>query len=544
VAGENQTDDVFESYARNAGLDVQRFETRHGKPMLIVSLPGSDPTLGSVGFVHHSDVVGVEGQWTLGQPFSADLTKDEKGRDVLVGRGSLDTKGPACQILVAMKQLKQSGTVLPRTMKLYVFPDEETGGVDGAYCVSRNFPDTIKDVQYWVVEGSGVLGAETLGGLGGGKSAPYLAVAQKYTIPVQVQLAHAAPPDEAVHKTLDAMKRLDSYLDHVQWTCLGDKAESTEMFRRMGDFVGGLKGWAVRHLWNVPFVQRQMGPSLAAANHTDACKTDMYLSSNPNGKLGNENVKPSSASMVLGVDRADQDADGVLKVMRSAAGQDMTVDVVGDPHSPTLAVRLTLPQEHYTGGNHGSEADRQHDAVDVTEKAFDRIEKAFQAKGWGTRLHVMDVYTSKSLEPANAVPSNDPVTTAVTLDLRFAIDNDRHAVIHDIAQAVGPDFKVVPLAGQEEFDAHVRRLSYRSPLFAAAEQACHTTYPGQQVLFGNTTASNDTRYLLDVNPKSEALAFVPLLYTEHGAHAPNECVTVESLKSGVDWFMDFMKNVK
>ncbi|MEW6281172.1 MAG: M20/M25/M40 family metallo-hydrolase [Candidatus Eremiobacterota bacterium] len=544
VPGMNQVVDRMVAYASQAGLQVERFETVDGKPMLIVTLPGKNPAAGSVGFVHHSDVVPPEGEWKLGPPYSGNLTRDEKGRQVLVGRGSLDTKGPAAQILVAMKRLKEQGVQLDRNMKLFMFPDEETGGKDGAWLLSRTRPELFRDVRYWLVEASGILSPEYLKGLGADRDVPYLAVAQKYTLPVQAELKNPAPAPEAIQKTRDAMERLDDYLNDGQWTHLGDHAESKESYRRLGNFVGGFKGWMVRHFWNWRFMQERMGPSLAAANRSDLSKTDFYLSNNPGGKTEAPNVKPSSATFVLELALAGADREKALQRMRDAAGEDLQVVPLEplDNGKPTLPIRLTLPQENYHGGNHGSTADREHDAIDVTERALDRIEDSLRRQGWADKLRPVDVYTSKS--PAPPTRAAEPVKATLTLDLRVAVDDDRREVLNEVQQALGPDFQLKPLIGPEEFDSSVRRLSHRSPLFLAAEDSIRQVY-GQDtpILFGNTTASNDVRFLMDANPQSEALTFVPVLYTEHGAHGPDECVTVDSLKSGVDWTVELMKRV-
>ena len=112
VPGENAVADIVEGFANDNGLEVERYETVRGRPMVVVTLPGTNPELGSVGFVHHSDVVSIEGEWNLGEPFSGDITTDSHGREVLVGRGSIDTKGPAAQVLVAMKHLKSTGATV------------------------------------------------------------------------------------------------------------------------------------------------------------------------------------------------------------------------------------------------------------------------------------------------------------------------------------------------------------------------------------------------------------------------------------------------
>lgn len=533
VAGQNRVVDLMVDYARQAGLEVDRFETVNGKPMLIVTLPGKDPTLGSVGFVHHGDVVGVEGEWKLGQPFSGDLIVDERGRQVLHGRGSLDTKGPAAQILVAMKGLKESGQVLSRSMKLFVFPDEETGGKDGAHFMATNHPDKLRDVQYWLVEGSGILAPEMLNGIETKEDLPYLAMAQKYCLPMQLELKEPLPAHQAVGKTVEALRRLDEHLDAGEWTNLGDPDESDESFRRMGNAVGGFKGWMIRNFWDWKFVQRRMGPSLAAANRSDLCKTDFYLSHNPAGKTADPNVKPSSATVVLELDLSGAEREKALRKMRRAAGEDFVVEDL-----PTGRIELRLPQENYHGGNHGSTADREQDAVDMTCRALERVRKTLKGKP----LQVADFYTSKSRNESQGAPG--PVTSKVTLDLRVTVDDDRQEVLADIQEVVGPEFKLTPLYAPEENDASVRRLRSKSPLFEAAEQACREVYgPERPILFGNTTSSNDTRFLQEVNPKSETLTFVPVVFTEHGAHGPDEVVTVDSLVSGVEWTAELMQRL-
>lgn len=519
VAGENAVIDRMAAYASEAGLEVERTETVNGKAVLVVSLPGKSAE--SVGFVHHSDVVQPEGQWKMGEPFSGAIVNDEAGRESIVGRGTVDTKGPAVQVLVALKHLKQQGFQPERSLKLFMFPDEEFGGKDGAHHVSRKLPSLIQDVRYWVVEGSGIMSPEFVGGILGAKDVPYLAVAQKYTIPMQLSLKEPCSPDQAVRKTQAALDRADEFIEKRDWTYLGSKAESKEAMRRMGRAVGGFKGFLIKHFWNTGFMRKRMGKGNAAANRTDFCKTDFFLSNNAAGKTQGPNVKPSSATMIL---KTDQD----LARLRESAGPDFQVE----PVVPGV-VRLTLPQENYHGGNHGSTADRDQDAVDVTNRAMKRLGP----------VEVLDVFTSKSAHEASLDPGA-PVTSRVTLDLRVAVDENPREIVRELGNVVGSDFELKPLMGPEEWGAKVRRLSSRSPLFQAAEAATRNVY-GQDtpVLFGNTTASNDTRFLMEANPNSETLTFVPVLYTRHGAHGPDEAVTTRSLQQGVDWVVDLMKRL-
>jgi acetylornithine deacetylase/succinyl-diaminopimelate desuccinylase-like protein len=536
VAGENQVVDRMSAYAQEAGLQVDRFETTGGKPMLIVTLPGSDPKAGSLGFVHHSDVVQPEGEWKLGQPFSGNITPDEAGRESIIGRGTIDTKGPAAQILVAMKHLKQSGEAPERAIKLFVFPDEEFGGKDGAWLLSRKQPQLFSDVKYWIVEGSGVMSPEFLNGLAGDRDVPYLAVAQKYTIPMQLQLNNPAHPDEAIQKTRETLDKLDEFIEDRDWTYLGDKGETRQAMKRMGNAVGGFKGFLIRNFYNWGFMKKRMGKGNAAANRSDFCKTDFYLSNNAAGKTVGPNVKPSSASVLLGLDLSGAERTRALESIRQSAGESLKV------LEENGQLRLTLPQENYHGGNHGSTADRDRDAVDVVNQALERVEKSAAKEGWGEKLSVLDYYTSKSQHEPKA--SSEPVTTNVTLDLRVAVDENPKTILQVLGDIVGPEFQLKPLMGPEQMDASVRRLKSHSPLFQAAEQSIQNVYGAETpVLFGNTTASNDMRFLMEANPQSETLTFVPVLYTRHGAHGPDEAVTVRSLQQGVDWVVDVMQRL-
>lgn len=525
VPGMNRVADLMQRYAEEAHLHVERFETVGGKPMLIVTLPGRDPQLGSVGFVHHTDVVGVEGQWKLAPPFSGALLKDGQGRDILVGRGSLDTKGPACQILAAMKRIQASGEVLDRSMQLFLFPDEETGGKDGAYFLARHHPEKLAGVQYWVAEGSGILPQEKLPGDG---PAAYLAVAQKYSLPTQLELKTPCAPDQAVTKTLTALARMDRFIEKRQWTHLGSDAESGEAYNRMGHFVGGFSGWLLRTFWWVGAVQDRMGPAVAAANRSDFAKTDLFLTSNPAGTTQAPNVKPSSAGALLRLNLTGSEREKALQKIGKAAGEGFAVADEG------ALVRLALPQASYHGGSHGSVPERSEDAVDRLSGALSRVRKA-------APVTVADVFTSKSAPAVG--PGETSTSVRATLDLRLAVDDDRTAFLADLGRAAGPEFELKPLYGPELTDSLVRRVSHRSPLFIAAENQTRRVFGDLPVLFGNTTATNDVRNLMTLRPDSEALMFTPVEFAGAGAHAPDEHVPVDSLVKGVDWCEGFMKEL-
>lgn len=543
IPGENAVADVVEGFANENGLQVERYETVRGRPMIVVTLPGTRPELGTVGFVHHSDVTAIKGEWKLGEPFSGDITTDRHGRQVMVGRGTIDTKGPAAQVLVAMKHLKENGRVPERTTQLFLFPDEETGGREGAWYLAQNHPEKFEQVRYWVVEGAGIMSKETLQSVGDIKTdVPFLAVAQKYSIPVQVVLKNPADPQQAIEKGLEALARLDDYVEDRDWTFLGNDEETGESFDRFGETIGGFKGWLLKNLWWTGFVQDRMGAELSATNRTDMARTDFYLSSNPNGDTAASNTKPSSATAILELNLDKDDQQRAVELIGDAVGEKFEVEVL-EQKDEKARVRLTLPQSSYDGTHHGSIPDRERDAIDVTNRALESARKKLWWRGWAEKMEVVDYYTNKSPRDTNEA-SREPVRAHMTLDLRVASDEQSEEVLTQLQAVLGEDFELRRLGGPEETDAYVRRLSFQSPLFQAAEEAIHDTYGDETpVLFGNTTASNDVRYLMEANPESEALTFVPVLYTENGAHGPDEAVTIDSLKSGTEWTARFMELV-
>jgi acetylornithine deacetylase/succinyl-diaminopimelate desuccinylase-like protein len=537
AAGETAVVDVAAKYAEQAGLQVSRSTTINDRPMLVVTLPGKNPELGSVGFVHHSDVVSIEGEWKTGKPFSGDIVTDKQGRDVMVGRGTIDTKGPAAQVLVAMKHLKESGKTPDRPIQLFLFPDEETGGDEGAKYLADNHPEMFKDVKYWVVEGSGIMSKESLASVGNIKTdVPYIAMAQKYSVPLQMVLKDAADPHKAISQTMEAMERLDDYVEDREWTFLGAKSETAESFKRFGETIGGFKGWMLKNLWWSGFVQKRMGAELSATNRTDMAQTDFYLSSNTSGKTKASNTKPSSTTAMVKLDLDADDRAKALGIMQKAAGEEFQVEATDEG-----LVRVSLPQESYDGTHHGSIADRDRDAINRTNRALDKMRKKLWFRGWADNMEVVDYFTNKSAHDPNR-DSQTPVRAHLTLDLRVAADDQVETILTEMKKVVGEQFELKELGGPVTREAFVRRLSHESPLFTAAENAIHNVYgENTPVLFGNTTASNDVRHLMSLSGDSEALTFVPVLYTEHGAHGPDESVTISSLAQGVEWTAQFME---
>jgi len=104
-----------------------------GKPVLVFSIPGSDPTLPAILLNSHYDVVPADASSWNHDPWAAVRTPDGN----IYGRGAQDMKCVCIQYLEAVRRIfgaVVAGT-LPapkRTIILSYLPDEEVGGMEGA----------------------------------------------------------------------------------------------------------------------------------------------------------------------------------------------------------------------------------------------------------------------------------------------------------------------------------------------------------------------------------------------------------------------------
>lgn len=114
-----------------AALDLAiavHYPSNAQNPLIVITWPGSEPTLPSILLNSHMDVVPVyPGQWTH-PPFGAEMDAD--GR--IFGRGAQDDKPLGTQYLAAIRALKRDGVQrLKRTIHVVYAPDEETGSEHG-----------------------------------------------------------------------------------------------------------------------------------------------------------------------------------------------------------------------------------------------------------------------------------------------------------------------------------------------------------------------------------------------------------------------------
>nr|KYP43085.1 Aminoacylase-1 [Cajanus cajan] len=118
----------LKAQAHSLGLQTKTLEFTPGKPLLLLTWPGTDPSLPSLLLNSHLDSVPAEPAKWLHPPFSAHRTAD--GR--IFARGAQDDKCIAIQYLEAIRNLKAQSFAPLRSLHVSLVPDEEIGGLHGA----------------------------------------------------------------------------------------------------------------------------------------------------------------------------------------------------------------------------------------------------------------------------------------------------------------------------------------------------------------------------------------------------------------------------
>ncbi|KAK7321028.1 hypothetical protein VNO77_31125 [Canavalia gladiata] len=129
----------LKAQAHSIGLQTKILEFVPGKPLLLLTWPGSIPSLPSLVFNSHLDSVPAEPDKWLHHPFSAFRTQN----GAVYARGAQDDKCIAMQYLEAIRNLKARGFSPLRNVHVSLVPDEEIGGFDGAakFVESKEFEE-------------------------------------------------------------------------------------------------------------------------------------------------------------------------------------------------------------------------------------------------------------------------------------------------------------------------------------------------------------------------------------------------------------------
>eukprot|EP00939_MAST-03C_sp_MAST-3C-sp1_P001931 g1931.t1 len=118
---------ILKKIAEGFGIACEIVNPVKDKPILLCTVPGTDPSLPSLLLNSHYDVVpAVDEMWHT-NPFDP---KEEANGDIYA-RGAQDMKCVCIQHLIAVGKIVASGEKMLRNVHLTFVPDEEIGGSDG-----------------------------------------------------------------------------------------------------------------------------------------------------------------------------------------------------------------------------------------------------------------------------------------------------------------------------------------------------------------------------------------------------------------------------
>ncbi|OMJ19830.1 Aminoacylase-1 [Smittium culicis] len=131
------------SQAIEIGLEYQVLELVKDKHLVVMKLPGSDPSIESILLNSHTDVVPVFEEFWKYPPFSAERVQIESGDFKIFARGAQDMKVTCSLYLEALRLIASSGIKLKRNVFAVFSPDEEIGGKDGMqkFVETKEFAD-------------------------------------------------------------------------------------------------------------------------------------------------------------------------------------------------------------------------------------------------------------------------------------------------------------------------------------------------------------------------------------------------------------------
>lgn len=173
--GERPLAELLVETAARSGLEARLVETPSsdtdpGRAAAWARLRGNGAGRPVI-LLSHLDVVPANGEGWAVDPFAGLVAGG-----YVVGRGALDAKGVAVVHLLAMTELARQGVVLDRDVIFLSTPDEESGGRAGAGWLVQRHPELLRQAQYLLTEGGGILvgeaGEPNVWGVGIAEKAP------------------------------------------------------------------------------------------------------------------------------------------------------------------------------------------------------------------------------------------------------------------------------------------------------------------------------------------------------------------------------------
>ena len=257
---------------------------------ILAEIPGANPSLKPLLLLNHIDVVPADYDAWSTDPFEAEVING-----IIYGRGALDMKSLGIMQMMAMILLKEEGFKPERTIKFLGVADEEILGQYGAQWMINNHWDKLDPEWVW-----------DEGGIGSKDSFPgidifAISVAQKKSFWVDVivegQSGHGSRPfDNYPNQVL--VNALDEIVD---WqTPMNINPVVAEMFKRIGNEIGGLQGFVMKNIDN-RVVQYLFGNSISSASTSTNAMVRNTISLTMLSSGYKTNIIPEKASASLDI---------------------------------------------------------------------------------------------------------------------------------------------------------------------------------------------------------------------------------------------------
>jgi acetylornithine deacetylase/succinyl-diaminopimelate desuccinylase-like protein len=343
---ERQTAEFWATRLREIGLEPRLFESAPQRVNVVARARGED-NAGPLLLLNHMDVVPADPAGWDCDPFGGEIRNG-----YLYGRGAIDMKGIGVIQFMALKSLLQSGRPRKRDIIFLAVADEEMGGNKGAGWMVDNHWDEIRPDTVWDEGGCGV------SDMVGDKLIFSVAVAEKQLMWVRLtakgQAGHASLPagDNSVYILIQTLEGLRAHPFPPRLTAI-----STEMFKRIGRELTGLKSFALRNV-DHPLVWPLVRNALTRQPLTNAMLRNLAT---PTQLSASEktNVIPQTAQAMLDLRLLpDENPEAFIETLRRLiADERVTLEVVQPayPSRPSpfeghfFAVLDRTLQQHWPG---------------------------------------------------------------------------------------------------------------------------------------------------------------------------------------------------
>jgi acetylornithine deacetylase/succinyl-diaminopimelate desuccinylase-like protein len=201
--------ELFVDVLKSQGIESKLVETpegvsSQGRAAAWGRVPGNGRARPIILLSHLDTVPADAAEWAV-EPLAGVV-----GGGYVVGRGALDAKGVGVAHLMTLVELSRREKPLDRDVIFLATPDEETGGRDGAGWLVAQRKDLLRDAQYLLTEGGGILA-------GNGDGVPVWGVSVAEKSPCWLRVTARGTPGHSSAPSADAaVPRLIAALDRVR----------------------------------------------------------------------------------------------------------------------------------------------------------------------------------------------------------------------------------------------------------------------------------------------------------------------------------------